>query len=117
MNGHKNQLSRLCKCCALYYDLNEFNETKKGRKKYICKSCELMRKEQAKIEWLRYQTEKRNEKQFKKLEESKRITNRRIKEVKSIQQKQCRKLNVEITSNNPAVDLTKITSFVVNFDE
>jgi TolA-binding protein len=108
---------RLCKCCALYYDLDEFSRTKTERVRYICKSCEIMRKEQAKIEWLRYQTEKRNEMRLKKLEKGKTVVKNRIKEVKDLQHNQTQRLKFHIISNNPDVDITKITSFTVNFDD
>lgn len=103
-----NNPYRLCKCCGLYYELANFSRTKKDRIRYICKKCEEVRKEQAKIEWLRYQTEKRNEERKRKMNSNK---------FEYDQLNNIKKVNIEITSKNPNVNLNRIKSLIVNFDD
>lgn len=106
---------RLCKRCGLFYELTEFSKTKTGRIRYICNKCEILRKEIAKIEWLRYQSQKRNEQRIKKTNSKSVTISNWISEIENDEKNNFKKINIEISTENPTINLSKIKSLVVNF--
>lgn len=84
--------TRLCRKCLKYYHFDSFNQTKKGRLRTICVTCEKSHQEQAKREWIQYQRIKRDNKKVQKMK-------------------------LLITSTNENIDLTKVKSVEVKFDK
>lgn len=91
--------TRICKTCGKCFYLDAFGTTKTGRIKYRCIPCEDEVVKKRKQEWIKYQKVRRSERMNEFL------------------RSKSTHLTVEINSTNENIDLCKIKSMVLNFNE
>ena len=94
--------TKLCFLCHKYFKLEMFGLTQNGRHKAYCLDCLVIKKK----------IHQNKRKTYYSLEREK------IREIKKQQKdRPVQKLNIEINSTNNNIDLKKIRSFTINFNE